>query len=415
MADATTNPDDASKNGIGSEIAPMPQQLAPVTGAAPAGRASEAAPVKDHGPQDEAANALNADITKILQEVKLPERRDTSTLEQRPVEQEPKKIDTSLGAAAMAERAAEIPAIVVPGTSEKKDDAVPAVHTLKNDLQDVVRDQKISVVRAASLEEDRRHHERSMVEEIPSQSRRSNRAAVIVFAAVLLLVLGAAALFGVYTVMQQRTGSASTAAIPSIVFAEQTIAFPLDGKSTDTVKQELAAARNTGGTALGSITRIVPTIATKSSDSTGATRLATFGEFMTAIGAHAPDDLIRSLGDNFFFGIHTVDTDAPVFVIPVTSYDHAFAGMLAWEPNMDGDLTPIFNAVPTITTDQNGLPVVRTFADVVMKNYDVRALKDDAGNIQLYYSFPTQSILVIAESPYTFTEILNRLEAARQL
>ncbi len=50
-----------------------------------------------------------------------------------------------------------------------------------------------------------------------------------------------------------------------------------------------------------------------------------------------------------------------------------------------------------------------------MRNYDVRALKDDAGQIQLYYSFPTRDILIIAESPYSFGEILSRLRADRRL
>ena len=50
-----------------------------------------------------------------------------------------------------------------------------------------------------------------------------------------------------------------------------------------------------------------------------------------------------------------------------------------------------------------------------MGNYDVRALKDDAGEVQLYYSFPTQNILIIAGSPYSFPEILSRLQASRQL
>ena len=50
-----------------------------------------------------------------------------------------------------------------------------------------------------------------------------------------------------------------------------------------------------------------------------------------------------------------------------------------------------------------------------MRNYDVRELTDDSGNIVLYYSFPTPNILVIAESPYSFTEILSRLQAEREL
>ena len=89
--------------------------------------------------------------------------------------------------------------------------------------------------------------------------------------------------------------------------------------------------------------------------------------------------------------------------------------MLEWEPTLNTDLSPVFAAVPAQTTNASGLPVIRSFSDVVMRNYDVRALKDDAGNIVMYYSFPTQNILIIAESPYTFTEVLSRLQAQRKL
>jgi hypothetical protein len=195
------------------------------------------------------------------------------------------------------------------------------------------------------------------------------------------------------------------------------VAYPVDGKSASVVKTELSQARNGGASSLGSITQIVPIKQTGALDASGgpASVPLTLGEFVEAIGANPPSDLLRALADNFFFGIHTVDKNAPVLVIPVISYDRAFAGMLAWEKTINADLSPIFMSVPTNVVDQNGIPSVRTFTDDVMRNYDVRELKDDAGVVQLYYSFPTREILVIAESPYTFPEILGRLQAGRRL
>ena len=144
-------------------------------------------------------------------------------------------------------------------------------------------------------------------------------------------------------------------------------------------------------------------------------RPATFKEFMTALGARASDDLYRALGNDFFLGIHAADKSAPLIIIPVVSHARAFEAMLAWEETLNSDLAPLFSAVPVFTKDENGVPAKRTYEDLVMRNYDVRALKDDAGEIQLYYSFPTQNILIIAESPYSFPEILSRLQASRQL
>ena len=89
--------------------------------------------------------------------------------------------------------------------------------------------------------------------------------------------------------------------------------------------------------------------------------------------------------------------------------------MLEWEDVMSSDLTPIFTPVPGTRLGGGGLIEKRQFEDLVMRNYDVRALTDDAGTIQLYYSFPTRNILIIAESPYSFAEILSRLRAERKL
>ena len=89
--------------------------------------------------------------------------------------------------------------------------------------------------------------------------------------------------------------------------------------------------------------------------------------------------------------------------------------MLAWEATINEDLSPFFTLVPSLSTDENGLLVRRQFEDNVMRNYDVRILIDDTGAVKLLYSFPTRDILVIAESPYSFTEILSRLRASRQL
>jgi hypothetical protein len=359
------------------------------------------------------SDSLDQDISNILKSVKLPERQNMKVIAEvtPPASESTSPLQEAIAKESTAAKQ-EVPAMVTPHEAERHASSVEAVHTLKNDLQDVVKDKKISVVHAVSLELDRRAHEEPVVQTGPVM-QRSKRTVAIIFSVALLLLIGLAALWGVASVMNQKTGTPS---IPtsSILFAEQSVVLPLDGRSPDDLKQTLGAARKSAAT-LGSITRVIPTIATSSSNGTLANRPATFAEFMHALGITPPQELLRALGNDFFFGIHTVDKNAPIIVVPVTSYDHAFAGMLTWEDSINTDLAPVFTAVPALTKDQNGLPVKRTFQDLVMRNYDVRALEDDNGQIQMYYSFPTQNILVLAESPYSFTEILSRLQASRQL
>jgi hypothetical protein len=351
------------------------------------------------------------DIAKILKGVKLPERRDfKATADVAPVaptapkQEEPKAEQPTPNSSGSSSN----------GSDEPASSIVTPLRTLKDDLQSIVREQKISLVRAVSLEEDKKRGQEHLApEQEENRTRRSKRTFGILFAACIFLILGAGALFGVFYVAQQQ---AATPVPPqsSILFAEQTVTFSLDNQTAQNLKNELAQARTKQLGSLGSIARVVPTIQSTSTNGTAQEVPATLAQFFSALGMNPPAELMTAIGPQFFFGFHVVDTNAPLFVIPVTSYDHAFAGMLAWEPTMDQDLSPVFTSVsPTIQV--NGLPEQRTFEDEVLRNYDVRELTDDQGNVVLYYSFPTPNILVIAQSPYSFTEILSRLQAEREL
>lgn len=350
-------------------------------------------------------------FAEILEAVKLPERRDFKATADTP------KIPAEEPQAAILEEHI-LRASGAPGNAssqeERSSSIVAPVRTLKDDLQTVVREQKISLVHAVSLEEEKRQGQEHLApEQKEIQTHKRRRTIGIIFASCVLVLLGSAALYGVFFVTQEQQ-SIPSAPQSSILFAEQTVTFPLDNQTPQNLRTTLAQARTKQLGSLGSITRIVPTIASTSTGSTAGAEPATLAQFFSALGMNPPQQLLGAIGPSFFFGFHVVDTNAPLLVVPVSSYDHAFAGMLAWEPNMDNDLSPVFTQV-SMTIATSGIPVQRTFEDTVMRNYDVRELLDDAGNVVLYYSFPTPNILVIAQSPYSFTEILSRLQAQREL
>lgn len=346
-------------------------------------------------------------MAQILEEVKLPARRDMPGAKQ--IENKAASIDTALGATVSPENtsppkeAATTPAPQKPAPQNPS--GVVTVHTLKDDLQHVVYDQKVSLVKAVSLEEDRKH---KLPEPVDPVAKKSNALAIL-FTVFLLLLLGGAALVGAWYLTTAKS-STSKSFSNSLMFAESSVALSLDNRSSNELRQMLASAREGSQGAVGSIQRIVPVVGAGEN-----ARPATLSEFMQAIGARPPEELLRAVSSDFFLGLHTVDEQAPILVVPVASYDHAFAGMLAWEKNLNGDLAPMFTALSPFTRDAQGLPMVRAFKDVVQQNYDTRVLFDDAGQIQLYYSLPTRRVLIIAESPYSFSEVLSRLQAARAL
>lgn len=409
----TTGPAGASspqENIGGAPAAPQGAPLGTFPGGAPSSM-PPATPAPDAPAPASVDARMSDDIQKILSGVKLPERRgqEGAKAPQKPAEipisEALRNIDAPIPAPEH-EQGAPAPE----GSSGAKKSAVQSVHTLKQDLQQVVQTQKISLVRAAALEQEKPKTQ-------PLEPARPSTHALrnTLFAVSLLLVLGGAALFGVYVVVQNKSTPLPAPTTTSIVFAEKTVSLQIDGQSPIALKQLLSEVRSASTASLGSITRIAPVRAATDASGKAGTRLATLSEFFTAIGAHPPDELMRALSDEFFFGFHTIDKNAPLLVIKVASYDRAFKGMLDWEQAMNTDLAPIYSAVPQLTLGADGLPTARTFTDVVMRNYDVRALKDDQGTVQMYYSFPTRDTLVIAESPYTFLELLSRLQATHAL
>ena len=406
-----------------------------------AGEAGKAAPAT---PSISCDKKIVDDIAGILATIKLPERRSPPASEApHEIKKGPVTFDTALGAdvaksseekvevamrpsnrtassAPVVEQPATPPASETPGLPKEtpKDirDTVARLHTLKDDLKGVVQEKKISLVRAVALEEEKRQgQERFVHTETPAQSaHQSRRKLIIAVVSVLLFMFGAAFFYSIYNFMRGSADSGISPQEQPLMFAERTIAFSLGTLADIEIKRSLAQARQSSGS-LGSITRIIPTISQVDASGTSRDQPAATETFLNAIGAHVTPELTRALSDNFFLGIHAIDKNAPVLIIPVSSYERAFAGLLAWEPTMNEDLSPFFTPVPSQTIDASGLSVQRQFQDAVLFNYDVRALRDDSGAVELLYSFPTRSVLIIAESPNSFTEILSRLRASRQL
>jgi len=300
------------------------------------------------------------------------------------------------------------------GNQDAKEGArtgIPAIRTLRDDMHSTVHEGNMSLVRAAALEQDKRRYQPSKTEKRESrESSFSGKTRGILFATVILAVLGAGAIAGIYYASRQEE---STPSLPQandgIIFAENALLLDLSGMRPFEVKQSLESAREAASLSLGAIARIVP--AAVSPESQALTPL-TAQEFLLAIGANAPDSLARSLDDNFFLGVHTIDTNAPLIIFPVIAYERAFAAMLEWEEFINTDISPPFSAIPRSYRTEDGLETV-SFEDIVIRNFDVRVLRDRSGTVRFLYAFPTRSILVIGESPHTFTEVLSRLQAAR--
>ena len=354
---------------------------------------------------------------RILKDIRLPERRAPNATP--PPPPAPSRSAPPVGQSAPdLSPLPEKPAFEVTPQLKNQTERSPVVslHTMKDDIQDAVRDQQISMVRAASLEADKRVHAAPPPKPITVSAEKGKAKKRHLFLpvsmVVLFLALGGGALYAAYFFAVQKVTPIPTTT--GIIFAEQQSALPIGAETEGALKQTLASMLASQGSGGGSILQVTPTVSGASGE---PPRKATLEEFFHALGARPPDELLRALDSDFFFGIHAADTPSTIFIVPVTAFDHAFAGMLSWEAGIDADLQPLFRQLPVYLPmiASSTIPARRTFQDYLIRNYDVRILRDDAGEIVLYYSFPTQRLLIIASSPYTFPEVLSRLQAQRKL
>jgi len=285
---------------------------------------------------------------------------------------------------------------------KKRNEAV--VHTFKDDVQDLVRHQKMSLTRVAALESDR--GETNKAEPFDTQQWKTT---MIVALAVLLLVIAAVLGAGAYYAYRLNAVPDQTQQLaPAIIFTEAREKFDVTDKSSRSITAQLANARRSTLFSLGSIVELYLTRTIEAPEGRSMQVHLTASEFLEAIDASVPEAFIQTLSSDYLVGLHVVDESIPFIVLTTTSYGHAFAGMLAWEQHIEENLSPFFSpntqaTKPAITENQNG------FKDTIIENIDVRVLRDGTGTIRILYAFVDRKTIVITTNVRTLLEVAQRL------
>jgi hypothetical protein len=130
--------------------------------------------------------------------------------------------------------------------------------------------------------------------------------------------------------------------------------------------------------------------------------LITAEEFLSLSTTRSPEAVRRSLLTNFMFGFHrnSISTE-PYLVLKTEFFQNTFTGMLKWEPEILAD-TKVW--LSSETSD------AKIFEDKVLKNKDIRILRDTNQKIILIYGFLDKETLVITTNEDTFLEIMDRFE-----
>ncbi len=124
-------------------------------------------------------------------------------------------------------------------------------------------------------------------------------------------------------------------------------------------------------------------------------------EFLSALESKAPGSLVRAFDPLFMFGNYRAST---FIIIRLSSFENAFAGMLAWEKDLARDIGPLF-ATSGLLRD---IAPESVFIDTIDRNKDIRMLAFE-DQVVLLYSFFDNNMLIITDSIETLRTIIDRL------
>lgn len=135
----------------------------------------------------------------------------------------------------------------------------------------------------------------------------------------------------------------------------------------------------------------------------GGKTLMSTQELLEGLRSKLSGTFLRSLDDNFMYGVFSTTDNAPFLILKTQNYSQAYAEMLAWERSIGLDIGDLFLA--------GDYDYARSsFVDVVYYNNDVRAILDIEGEPVLGYSFIDPRTIVVFSNKLALREVVDRTQ-----
>lgn len=264
------------------------------------------------------------------------------------------------------------------------------IRTFQGDVAETIGRQKESLVTIARAEHAR---PTPIVEEAP-EARKARLRAVILLVGSFVLV-GAGAFGGWWSYrefVRKTTPPAINVPESRLISAARVIALSASSTRAELIEAASGASQDT--LPPGEVAHIdIPLTAQK---------------FMEALEARPPGHLTRAL-EIFMLGVLGGEEPSIFILSKVSSFENAFAGMLAWESTMAADIGPLFSTRLALR-DTAGL----SFEDTLSRNKHARVLysapnEERDREALLVYSFFDNETLIITDSVESLRTLIEKL------
>lgn len=286
------------------------------------------------------------------------------------------------------------------------------LHTLTQDVESLVKDRKISMVRAIALESDAPSGTGSPRLAQFSPRPPSSPKSILGMLTALCVILALSILGVSWYLMQTAptTDSQVRARYDSgLLFFEHSQPYDITDLASYEILGGLAHLRDTVPSSLGSFTTI--DVYRTDFDPVSEKRVAhavSLNSLTTSAQLHVPEQLAQALTGVYMVLVHQAEAPRPVLLLESHEPDAAFAGMLAWEKQLPQDMSPFF---PRGTLALTATPP--QFKDISFNNIDARALYDGDGTLIILYALLERTVIAVTNSQTTMGELANRLHTQR--
>jgi len=297
--------------------------------------------------------------------------------------------------------------IIVEGSTKKyTEPKIKRIRTYQEDVANTLKNEQTSAVQMVLAE----HKKRERRKKDKSPTTKKNLTFIIL--SILLVVTGIIALSAVafYIIKKVRVPTTQTPIeIISPIFSETKKEIDVTGFSKATLIETIQDEILNINIRLDFIEYLYFTENISRIDKRPDVKvLITPQRFFEIINTKMQNSLLRSFGSSFMFGVYSFNGNQPFIILDTKFFESTFIGMLKWEPYMASEILPLFDIKisPNISD--------KKFEDTVVKNRDLRVLRDDEENIILLYSFFNRNTLIIATDTKTLDEIITRLNRPKK-
>lgn len=129
-------------------------------------------------------------------------------------------------------------------------------------------------------------------------------------------------------------------------------------------------------------------------------------DILKALVPNISDSILRFLvKDLYMVGVYSFDTNETFFIFKVEDFGPVYSSMLAFEPYMKESFRDFF---PNIDKSTFSGENANQFKDEVLKNNDVRVLRNDKGEVVLIYGFIDRKNLIITANEKVYNGLVSK-------